>query len=124
MATTDVVKCKVCNKEFVYKFPSDDLRIGTQLVFTPQTAFFVKGSMVLDEYKLGTGGGIGKARTRGELPKSCEVSHETIPRLRQTACCTQADDSTARKSRKDRTLATTDSIRQDLRSRKSRAHKN
>jgi len=35
---------------------------------------------------LATGGGIGKARTGGELPKSCKVSHETPPRLRQTAC--------------------------------------
>jgi len=30
---------------------------------------------------LAAGGGIGKARTGGELPKSCEVSHETTPRL-------------------------------------------
>jgi len=30
---------------------------------------------------LASGGGIGKARTGGELPKSCEVSHETTPPL-------------------------------------------
>jgi len=30
---------------------------------------------------LATGGGIGKARTGGELPNSCEVSHETTPPL-------------------------------------------
>jgi len=30
---------------------------------------------------LAAGGGIGKARTGGELPKSCEVSHETTPPL-------------------------------------------
>jgi len=30
---------------------------------------------------LAAGGGIGKARTGGELPNSCEVSHETIPPL-------------------------------------------
>jgi len=29
---------------------------------------------------LAAGGGIGKARTGAELPKSCEVSHETTPR--------------------------------------------
>ena len=30
---------------------------------------------------LGVGRGLAKARTGGELPKSCEVSHETTPRL-------------------------------------------
>jgi len=30
---------------------------------------------------LASGGGIGKARTGAELPKSCEVSHETTPPL-------------------------------------------
>ena len=49
MALIDVVKCEVNDTEFVYKFPSDDLRIGTQLVVYPaQTAFFVKGGKVLD----------------------------------------------------------------------------
>ena len=55
MALIDVVKCEVNDKEFVYKFPSDDLRIGTQLVVYPtQTAFFVKGGKVLDEFQAGT----------------------------------------------------------------------
>ena len=55
MALIDVVKCEVNDKEFVYKFPSDDLRIGTQLVVYPaQTAFFVKGGSVLDEFQSGT----------------------------------------------------------------------
>jgi len=55
MALIDVVKCEVNDKEFVYKFPSDDLRIGTQLVVYPaQTAFFVKGGKVLDEFQSGT----------------------------------------------------------------------
>jgi len=30
---------------------------------------------------LASGGGIGKARTGAELPKSCKVSHETTPPL-------------------------------------------
>jgi len=55
MALIDVVKCEVNDKELVYKFPSDDLRIGTQLVvYSGQTAFFVKGGKVTDEFTSGT----------------------------------------------------------------------
>ena len=43
MAIIDVVKCEMVNGEFCSKFPSDNLRIGSQLVVYPsQTAFFVK----------------------------------------------------------------------------------
>lgn len=43
MAIIDVVKYEVNERELVYKFPSDDLRIGTQLiVYTGQTAFLSK----------------------------------------------------------------------------------
>ena len=55
MALIDVVKCEVNDSELVYKFPSEDLRIGTQLVVhTGQTAFFVKGGKVTDEFTSGT----------------------------------------------------------------------
>jgi len=55
MALIDVVKCNINDTEFVYKFPSDDLRLGTQLVvYTAQTAFFVKGGKVLDGFQSGT----------------------------------------------------------------------
>ena len=55
MALIDVVKCEVNDREFCYKFPSEDLRIGTQLVVYPaQTAFFVKGGKVCDEFTSGT----------------------------------------------------------------------
>lgn len=55
MALIDVVKCEVNNNEFIYKYPSDDLRIGTQLVVYPsQTAFFVKGGKICDEFTSGT----------------------------------------------------------------------
>ena len=55
MALIDVVKCEVNSNEFVYKFPSDDLRMGTQLVVYPaQTAFFVKGGKICDEFAAGT----------------------------------------------------------------------
>ena len=55
MALINVVKCEVNDKELVYKYPSNDLRIGTQLVVHPgQTAFFVKGGKVMDEFTSGT----------------------------------------------------------------------
>lgn len=55
MALIDVVKCETNSKELVSKFPSDDLRIGTQLVvYTGQIAFFVKGGKILDSFESGT----------------------------------------------------------------------
>lgn len=55
MAIIDVVKCDMQEGELCYKFPSDNLRIGTQLVVYPsQTAFFVKGGAVCDEFTSGT----------------------------------------------------------------------
>ena len=55
MAIIDVVKYDVNSTEFVHKFPSDDLRFGTQLVvYTAQTAFFVKGGQIFDEFQSGT----------------------------------------------------------------------
>jgi len=42
---------------------------------------------------LDNGRGFAKAPTDGVLPKSCEVQHETTPRLRQIALC--AGDCTA-----------------------------
>lgn len=55
MAIIDVVKCDIVDGEFCHKFPSDDLRIGSQLVVYPsQTAFFVKGGTVCDEFTAGT----------------------------------------------------------------------
>lgn len=55
MAIIDVVKWESNPNEFCWRFPSDDLRIGTQLVVHPaQTAFFVKGGALLDEFTSGT----------------------------------------------------------------------
>lgn len=55
MAVIDVVKCDMREGEFCYKFPSDNLRLGTQLVVYPaQTAFFVKGGEIYDEFTSGT----------------------------------------------------------------------
>ena len=55
MAIIDVVKCDMQDGELCYKFPSDNLRIGTQVVVYPaQTAFFVKGGTVCDEFTSGT----------------------------------------------------------------------
>ena len=55
MALIDVVKYNGNDNEFVFKYPSQDLRIGTQLVVgTSQTAFFVKGGSICDEFTSGT----------------------------------------------------------------------
>lgn len=55
MALIDVVKCEMDGNSFCQKFPSEDLRIGTQLVvYTAQTAFFVKGGAICDEFSAGT----------------------------------------------------------------------
>lgn len=55
MAFVDVVKCTMGMRELVAKFPSDDLRLGTQLVVYPgQTAFFVKGGRIYDMFESGT----------------------------------------------------------------------
>ena len=55
MALIDVVTYQSDDEEMVGKFPSSDLRIGTQLVVnTSQRAFFVKGGKILDEFESGT----------------------------------------------------------------------
>lgn len=55
MAIIDVVKNEIIDGEFCHKFSSEDLRIGTQLIVYPaQTAFFVKGGAICDEFLSGT----------------------------------------------------------------------
>ena len=55
MAIIDVVKWESNSHEIVHKFPSDNLKLGTQLVVhTGQIAFFVKGGQVLDSFESGT----------------------------------------------------------------------
>lgn len=55
MALIDVVKCEMQDNELCKKFPSDDLRLGTQLVVYPsQVAIFVKGGQILDQFEAGT----------------------------------------------------------------------
>ena len=55
MALIDVVKWEVNSRELIHKFPSNDLRIGTQLVvYAGQTAYFVKGGKVFDSFGPGT----------------------------------------------------------------------
>ncbi|MBD5259912.1 MAG: DUF4339 domain-containing protein [Bacteroides sp.] len=55
MAIIDVVKYQIVDGELCHKFDSDDLRMGTQLVVHPaQTAFFVKGGVICDEFTSGT----------------------------------------------------------------------
>lgn len=55
MNLIDVVKWESNAEDFVYRFPSDDLKIGTQLVVhTGQVAFFVKGGKLFDCFESGT----------------------------------------------------------------------
>ena len=55
MSLVDVVKWESNPYEVVHKFQSDGLRLGSQLVVYPsQTAFFVKGGKILDEFTSGT----------------------------------------------------------------------
>ena len=55
MALVNVIKWEVNISELVHKFPIDDLKMGSQLVVYPsQTAFFVKGDQIMDEFHGGT----------------------------------------------------------------------
>ncbi|MBQ9561550.1 MAG: SPFH domain-containing protein [Prevotella sp.] len=55
MAIIDIVKYEQQEGVIVHKFPSCDLRWGSQLVVYPgQVAFFVKGGKVCDKFKDGT----------------------------------------------------------------------
>ena len=55
MNIVDVVKWEVNAQEVVHKFQNDNLRLGSQLVVYPsQTAFFVKGGKICDEFVCGT----------------------------------------------------------------------
>ena len=55
MALINVVKCETNNRVLVSKYPSENLRLGSQLVvYTGQKAFFVKGGQILDEFDAGT----------------------------------------------------------------------
>lgn len=55
MAIIDVIKYQAQEDEFVWQFPSSDLRIGSQLVVNPsQHAFFLKDGVICDEFTSGT----------------------------------------------------------------------
>lgn len=55
MALIDVIKWEVSTSELVHKFHSDNIKLGSQLVVYPsQTALFVKGGQIFDEFGPGT----------------------------------------------------------------------
>lgn len=55
MALVNVIKYEMQDGVFCYKYPVDDIRVGSQLIVYPsQVAFFVKGGQVLDEFASGT----------------------------------------------------------------------
>lgn len=55
MALIDVIKCPMEDEDLCLKFPSEDLKMGTQLVVYPsQVAIFVKGGKIFDVFEAGT----------------------------------------------------------------------
>ena len=55
MAVVNVVRYENKHREIVGKYKESDIRIGSQLIVYPaQTAFFVKGGCILDEFTSGT----------------------------------------------------------------------
>ena len=55
MALIDVITAEFRENQLVSKFPSDNLRLGSQLIVHPaQTAFFVHGGKICDEFTAGT----------------------------------------------------------------------
>ena len=55
MSVVDIIKWDSNPNELVHKFKPDGLRLGAQLVVYPsQTAFFVKGGKILDDFICGT----------------------------------------------------------------------
>ena len=54
MALIEVIKYNGNSTEFVWKFPSEDLKLGAQLIVNhSQCAFFVKNGAICDEFKEG-----------------------------------------------------------------------
>lgn len=55
MRAVDIVKWEIIDSDLVHKFESDELRLGSQLVvYSGQSAFFVKGGKICDEFTSGT----------------------------------------------------------------------
>lgn len=55
MNAVDIIKWEVSDRELIHRFPSDEIRLGSQLIVYPsQTAFFVKGGQICDEFTSGT----------------------------------------------------------------------
>jgi membrane protease subunit (stomatin/prohibitin family) len=55
MSVVDIIKWEATPNELVHKFHLDGIRLGSQLVVYPsQTAFFVKGGKILDDFICGT----------------------------------------------------------------------
>lgn len=55
MAIVDIISWELNEQELIHRFESDELRLGSQLVVYPgQTAFFVKGGELFDQFEKGT----------------------------------------------------------------------
>ena len=55
MDIADIIKWEISTETLVHKFESDSLQLGSQLIVYPsQTAFFIKGGVIADEFQSGT----------------------------------------------------------------------
>ena len=55
MALINVIKCSMQDNQLCLKFPTDDLKMGSQLIVYPsQVAYFVKGGKIYDRFEEGT----------------------------------------------------------------------
>lgn len=55
MGLVDVIKCDIAENELVGRYEKDDISLGAQLIVYPgQTAFFMKGGTVCDQFEAGT----------------------------------------------------------------------
>lgn len=55
MAIIDIIKWEINNNDVCYRYPSDNISIGAQLIVYPgQTAFFVKGGKICDCFSQGS----------------------------------------------------------------------
>ena len=55
MAIFNVIKYQGSDKEFAWRYPHDNLNIGSQLIVNiSQTAFFVRGGVIYDQFAPGT----------------------------------------------------------------------
>lgn len=55
MKLVNIIKYELNNNDLVYKYPTDEIKLGSQLiVYSGQTAFFVKDGKICDQFEAGS----------------------------------------------------------------------